>query len=822
MKYTNLINAAIGSVFLFLSTNFVSEAQIIPDTTLPQSTSTKLEGNTRIIEGGTQAGSNLFHSFEKFSLTNGSTAYFNNPLDVENIINRVTGGSISNIDGILRANGKANFFLINPSGIIFGQNARLDIGGSFLASTASSLKFADSLEFSATNPHSTPLLSINLPMGLQYSSNTGIIRLQGTGHNLTGLAFSPVVRNNNLTGLRVQPGRTLALVGGNLILEGGTITAEGGRIELGSVGNNGLVNITPTTSGWNLEYKNVSSFQDISLLRRALADASGIGSGSIQIQGHKVTLTDGSVTLIQNQGLLPGGTLNVNTSESLEVSGTDPVAMIAGSLRNETLGFGKAGDILISTPKLILRNGGQISSLTFGAARTGNIVVNASDYVDLIGVSPLNSSVFSLISAATFSSGDVGNIAVSTGKLFITGGGALTSSTFGTGKGGNITVDAIDSVAVIGYAPMIFQASNISTTALNAGDAGNLTINTSNLSVRDGGLIDASTLASGNGGSITINALKNLEVSGTMSGSGELSLIVSSANIIAPTLQKLFRLPLKPSGKSGDVTINTNHLSVTNSAKVSVGNSGSGNAGKLKIDANTVNITNNGGITATTAIGQGGDIDIISGLFRLSNGIISSTAGQQGTNSDGGNITIDTDVLFSLGSSTITANTFGGRGGNVLINVDNGFFFSRNSRVEASSQFGINGTVQINGLPINSNSIKVATETIPVAPQVTSVCQGRADTGVSSFIVNTTRSPQSKPNDLMYNNVERNNFLPGQAVNNSHNPKPLTSNQPTQIIEANTLIRDAQGNLVLTTDQANAAFLDTSLSASSCFSAFQG
>lgn len=109
---------------------------------------------------------------------------------------------------------------------------------------------------------------------------------------------------------------------------------------------------------------------------------------------------------------------------------------------------------------------------------------------------------------------------------------------------------------------------------------------------------------------------------------------------------------------------------------------------------------------------------------------------------------------------------------------------------------------------------------IPIAPQITPVCQAQVGTGNSSLVV-STRNLQSHPNDLMYNNVEQSNSVSVPAFNNSHNPKSLISNQSTQIIEANVLIRDSQGNFVLTTDQANPTWDNASLSASSCFSGSQ-
>lgn len=216
----------------------VALAQITPDATLPVNSAVTRQGDIWEITGGTQAGGNLFHSFEQFSIPTNGTAFFNNALDIQNIFSRVTGVSRSNIDGVIRANGTANLFLLNRNGIVFGRNAQLDIGGDFFGSTANSLKFSDGASFGVTGSQVEPLLTISRPIGLQFGAQANPI-----------VNRSQIKNRGQTVGLQVQPGKTIALIGGDVILEGGYLTAEGGRIELGSVADNSKVSLNITDKG---------------------------------------------------------------------------------------------------------------------------------------------------------------------------------------------------------------------------------------------------------------------------------------------------------------------------------------------------------------------------------------------------------------------------------------------------------------------------------------------------------------------------------------------------------------------------------------------
>jgi len=820
LTWTNKIWQVNSSVLFSLLAASPVVAQINPDATLPNNSSvTPMPGNVIQIDGGTRAGDNLFHSFSEFSVATGGTAFFNNATDIQNIFSRVTGSSVTNIDGILRTTGTANLFLLNPNGIIFGNNAQLNMGGSFLATTASSINFADGTNFSANTSLSNSLLTVSVPVGLGFGSNPGAIRVQGTGDSIStrnpDFLFSPIIRGSTSTGLQVSPGKMLALIGGDIALEGGILQADSGQIELGSVGE-GVVSLSPNNYGWNFEYEGVSAFKDIQLSQRALADASGNGSGSIQVQGRNVSLRDGSVILIQNQGNQPANKISVNASDSLELNGSSSDGDVDSRILTESLGSGNGGDITVFTKRLLAQNGGDIYTRTFSAdraAKGGDITINAIDLVKFSGVSPSNNSP-SIIAASTSSFGKAGNVAVLTGQLILEQGGEVISGTFGAGDGGNVTVNASESIELIGVNLRSFAPSAVSAVSFNAGNAGNLIINTSRLTLRDGGRADSATLASGNAGSVTINATDSVEVTGTVPGSINPSLIDSSANITDKIVQELLKLPPVPSGESGDVTINTGRLIVTNGGLVTVRNDGSGNAGNLIVKANSISLDNSGGITAATTSGGGGNITLNTQQLQLRhNSLITATAGSNG---NGGNLNINANTIVALENSNITANANLGIGGNIQINTQ-GLFNSPSSLITASSNAGIQNQGIVNvrtlGFDVDNSLTPITENLVSTEEAIAGSCLASSNKQQGRFIVTGAGGVASTPYEP----------LPGRY--SVMGVKPLAANSsavPTQvkpetaawkigdaIVEANSILRTPDGKVLLGSAPENATPVST-------------
>ncbi|WP_051470053.1 two-partner secretion domain-containing protein [Fischerella sp. PCC 9605] len=823
-----------GSTFLFAYCCKPTAAQIVPDATLPVDSAVTQQGNTSRIEGGTTVGTNLFHSFDSFSIPTDSTAFFNNTLDIQNIISRVTGKSISNIDGLIQANGTANLFLINPNGIVFGANARLNVGGSFLASTANSINFADGTQIGTTSPQTTPLLTVSTPIGLQFGQNSGSIKVQGTGYDLSVATprFSPIVKGSRATGLRVSPGKTLALVGGDVDVEGGTLTAEQGRIDLGSV-DDGQVSLTLISSGFALNYQGVKSYRDIRLSQQSLADASG--GGAVQVQGNNVALTDGSLILIQNQGQQQGGSISVNTDRSLEESGTNSNGMLSSGLRSETTGDGTGADIAIFTPVLAIRNGGAITTRSYGAGKTGNVSINASESVQVIGHSPADPFVESFISAVAFSSGDAGDISLSTGKLSLFQGGRILSATFSTGNGGDVTVNARNSIEAIGVTNN-FSPSNLSALTFNGGDAGRVTINTSKLLLRNGGAVSTSTLDTGDAGSIVINATESVEIGGRVPQTGDFSIVRSSAPVVNNALQRAFRLPPVPKGVSGDVTIKTQQLKVTDGARIDARNDGPNNAGTLRVDANYIFLERDGGITAATASGEGGNIQLVARdlLLLRDNSSISASADGNG---NGGNISINTPLLVTVAkeNSDISANSVNSRGGNVTINTS-GLFgiqfretstsYSDITATGANSE--LSGTVRINTPDLDPSSGLVELPAIPI-DSTKLIAQGCPANQSNRFIITGRGGLPPLPSEalrtentvpLPWVTLERQEM--GRDVETRHGasgrgeellPKSQIQHE---IVEANGWVVNKSGEVVLTASAPTTTALGSWLTPPTC------
>ncbi len=650
-----------------------ASAQIIPDHTLPNNTIVTNDSATFNIDGGTRAGNNLFHSFEQFSLLTGQTASFNNPTDIQNIISRVTGSAISNIDGLIRTQGTANLFLINPNGIVFGASASLNIGGSFIASTANSIKFTDGSEFSATSLQAHPLLTVSTPLGLQYGpTNTGVISVNGPGNN-TG--FNPdnfsVITDNRPLGLQVQSQKTLALVGGDIAIAGGNLTAQEGRIELGSVGTNSFVKLNPITSGWELSYQDVNSFQDISLSQAASLEASGNSGGSIQLQGRNIQVKDASAMLANTLGNGSGGTLSIK-GDSVAVSGSSvsPIPFITYLSTDVAPGAtGNGGNLFIDTKSLLVAGGAQISSGTFGSGNAGTLTVKAQE-VELTGGSRVAGSSGLFTPVAPGATGNGGNLVIETDNLLITNGAQAFANTFGFGNAGNIQLNATN-IQLIGASrggiPSGIFANSESGTQ---GSGGNITIDTQNLYVADGARMAVSTFNSKDGGILTVKA-KDIELVGGAASVGSSGLF---ANVESGA-----------TGNGGQLLVDTDSLRMADGAQIAALTFGSGNAGTVQVKANQMQLSGSspGGLPSgllanveSGATGNGGNLFIDTQSLQLINGAQIGT----GTFSSGnaGDLNIQANDVELIGSSsnapsliftTVTSNATG-KGGN--LNLDTG------------------------------------------------------------------------------------------------------------------------------------------------------
>ncbi|MEG4012666.1 MULTISPECIES: S-layer family protein [unclassified Microcoleus] len=723
-------------LLLFPSKTF---AQIIPDNTLgPESSRTVADTINNLpsdrITGGAARGVNLFHSLREFNIREGRGAYFANPSGIANIFTRITGGNSSNILGTLGVLGNANLFLINPKGIVFGPNARLDLRGSFVGSTADSVVFDNGFEFSSTNPQTSPLLTVNIPIGLRFRDNPGTIVNQSTATGKSNLPASPVpIPITNRVGLAVDPGQTLALIGGDIQIPGGNLTANGGQILLGSAASPGLVNLAltsgPQQGSLSLNYDKIQNFGNIQISDGTLINTSGIGGGRIELKGGNITLDaarfyaitlgniDGRGIDIDAQKLRSqngtqfstltlgdgaGGNINLRAADSIEMSGlgvdafqqvaitylvsgtTDPFDPLF-TLFNASAGAGAGGSITFDTGRLLFNNGVLGSGITFGSGRGGNLIVRANTF-EMVGSGVNNGT-------AKESTGAGGSITVDVSRLIMRDGSLLGTTSYSSGPSGSINVKAAESIELSNRGPRTVVSTGISTLTIGStGPAGNINVETKRLSLSDGsaftlgtGVLVGRFLFSQDGGpagNLTVRATESVEISG-------ISQVLTSGiqNASALTSGTL------SSSRGGDIRVDTPSLIVRDGGIVSTSSLGRGDVGNITVNADRIQVSGSGN----------------NGLFVST--IDASVGKTFGTNPDAtanaGSLNLTArDRLTVANGATITVQATGtGRAGNINV-VAKSIALDNKARIDGTtvSGTGANINLQAQDIQLRRNS----------------------------------------------------------------------------------------------------------------------
>ena len=729
-----------------------TRSQIVPDNTLPNSSIVSSDFNNSLIEGGTQVGSNLFHSFESFSLPALNTAYFNNTFDIKNIIARVTGSSPFYINGFLQTNGTANLFLINHKGIIFGNYASLSIGGSFVATTANAIQFGNQGFFSASVP--------NNPVALTVDPSAFVFNQIATAPIQNNSAAPAVGFSTYSTGLRVPDGQSLLLIGGNINMDGGGLNAFGGRVELGGLAKAGTVGLN-TDKNLSLNFPDNVERASVSLTNKALIVAAERG-GNIGMYARDINISDQSqilaginedlgrtVTFDFEAGTItfenrnPGHVL-IQASNSVSIRGARTGIFSYVSSSSQTVPYfidpplGNSEDITVIAKSLSLADGAQLGSITYGQGNAGNVRILASEFVSLADprTAIFNSSGSRYVKNAV---GNSGKIEISAGSLDLTNGAQIIASTFANGDAGNVSVNVNDSVSLVG-GPMTvptptdpdFTREDPRTAILSGvqihgsfsaastgifstvepetvGNAGNIEIDARSLTLEEGAVIQSVTRGKGNAGNIRVNALEFANFSGFSSTGGFPSGLISSTE--------------EANGQGGDITLTTNALRLSDAAVLSARTRSASRGGNINVDTNTLELVGGGQlVTSAFNSGNAGNITVnandkvtifgsdptyASRLSQFTSKIVDNEASNSGLfarvqgnqRANAGKLKVITGDL-SLTQGTITTETTLGEGGDITLNIGDILKLRNNSKITATAgtaeQGGNGGNIDIN------------------------------------------------------------------------------------------------------------------------------
>lgn len=690
---------------------------------------------------------NLFHSFSEFNIESGESALFTNSgLPLSNVIVRVTGGASSSIDGLIHSSiDGANFFLLNPDGIMFGPNASIDVPGDFHASTADYLQFSDDNRF-YSNPSSPSVLTVAEPTAFGFLKE-----------------HYPAAISGDRAYLQVAEGRTLSIIGGDITWKGvpestedllflpGNLSAPGGTINIVSLAYSNkdlLVDMGLT----DITARGTISFSDgakLSVTNQEYLDYTSphyfypkSGAGQVVIRGGKMYFSDGGIDAYGN----PGGLIDIlgerlhfdnyflypnnfnwwEDPENANISHPGTACKIAltgdflmkhsSYLFNINLGAGNGGDISITANNVFLGDEvidsksynsvgyyGYIGSTTMGAGKSGDINIVAENLI-------VRSGFF--VNTQSHGEGNPGNININLAqKMTILDQGSVGIISAGSGRGGTVNISSPEVLISAKHESDVTEL--ITTTGILGqiqGEAfgGEINLVADRLQLLDGGQISSLLAASGErfakGSDVNIHA-KEILVSGYVADSR-----------IEPVPYSLSSIDARVYGggeskQGGDITITTDKLSLTNGGNIRTNLSAdaSGKAGNIDIQAGNINISNFGQIYADSFRGTGssGDIAIkaqdltITGthgapspspLDLTYTGISTST--KEGR---GGDVAIDLkgDLAMSA-SGGIKADTGGtGTGGSVAITADSISLIDHASINAAASGSGDAGDIAI-------------------------------------------------------------------------------------------------------------------------------
>ena len=644
--FLNIINFSITSVL---------HAEITLDGTLGSHVTLNGPDYTIGAELGQQLGGNLFHSFEQFDLNTNESATFSGPESVNNIISRVTGGTPSYLDGVLRSViPEADVYLINPYGLMFGPNARLDVQGSFHASTADTLRLQDGGEFNARNPQDS-LLTVAPVSAFGF------------------LTDSPSSLSIEGSQLSTSSGKTLSFFGGNMQIDQTSLSAISGRVNLAAVVDEGDVILQPEDLVLSsiqagdvvLQNSTVSSEDGGRVYIRAgqlLLDNTYVetntndtaDAGEISVQTKLLTAINGGRFVSETLGKGRGGKVKVKVEELAEFSGENSAQKYSG-ISVVSRGEGDGGSVELESGNLTLKEGALIGATALNSGHSGNIYIHSADSITLSGLNSLGrgSSIGADTVGQVENAGNAGVIVLEAGQLNLASGARIGSITIGPGQGGQVNIKVTGQVNLSGQ-DQLGQTTSIAADTYgsmeNAGNGGEIFLEAEQLYISEGAQIATNTIGPSQGGLISIKVADEVGLS------GESRILTQSTG----------------SGKGGTLELEANQLIIDEGAKIIASSSGTGQGGTLKIKVN--------------------DLVKLEGVN--SDGYGSSIAAQTNAKAtdagDGGTIMLIAGRLQLNDGAQIGASTFGsGQGGQVSINVAKDAVLSGQDQSEENFVSGI-------------------------------------------------------------------------------------------------------------------------------------